>query len=208
MEPEDSVDTHPGWMRLGGSLVKDSRNYGELTLEEIIQHSSNMGTSKLALSVPKQFLLDTYYNMGLMSDTELNMAGESSGIFHERSRWSEFELATLSFGYGISVTTAQLGRLYATLANGGIKTPLNVIKSPEQSSWQAQSERVISEENANAIVQMMESVTQRGGTATKASVPGYRVAGKTGTSRKSGGWWIRRRVRQHFAGIAPVSDPG
>ncbi|MCG7812467.1 peptidoglycan glycosyltransferase FtsI, partial [Alteromonas sp. MCA-1] len=77
VEPEDSVNTHPGWMRLGGSLVKDSRNYGELTLEEIIQHSSNMGTSKLALSVPKQFLLDTYYNMGLMSDTGLNMAGES-----------------------------------------------------------------------------------------------------------------------------------
>ena len=143
-----------------------------------------MGTSKLALSVPKQFLLDTYYNMGLMSDTGLNMAGESSGIFHERSRWSEFELATLSFGYGISVTTAQLGRLYATLANGGIKTPLNVIKSPEQPSWQAQSERVISEENANAIVQMMESVTQRGGTATKASVPGYRVAGKQEQAEK------------------------
>ena len=72
VEAEDVVDTNPGWMRLGGSLVKDSRNYGELTLEEIIQHSSNMGTSKLALSVPKQFLLDTYYNIGLMSDTGLN----------------------------------------------------------------------------------------------------------------------------------------
>lgn len=164
---EDVVDTNPGWMRLGGSLVKDSRNYGELTLEEIIQHSSNMGTSKLALSVPKQFLLDTYYNIGLMSDTGLNMAGESSGIFYDRSRWSEFELATLSFGYGISVTTAQLGRLYATLANGGIKQPLNIIKSPQQTGWQGQPERVISEENAKAIVQMMESVTQRGGTAKK-----------------------------------------
>ncbi|WP_421712169.1 penicillin-binding transpeptidase domain-containing protein [Alteromonas abrolhosensis] len=207
VEPEDSVNTHPGWMRLGGSLVKDSRNYGELTLEEIIQHSSNMGTSKLALSVPKQFLLDTYYNMGLMSDTGLNMAGESSGIFHERSRWSEFELATLSFGYGISVTTAQLGRLYATLANGGIKTPLNIIKSPEQPSWQAQSERVISEENAKAIVQMMESVTQRGGTAIKASVPGYRVAGKTGTSRKAVAGGYGEEYVNIFAGIAPVSDP-
>jgi cell division protein FtsI (penicillin-binding protein 3) len=145
--------------------------------------------------------------MGLMSDTGLNMAGESSGIFHERSRWSEFELATLSFGYGISVTTAQLGRLYATLANGGVKTPLNIIKSPEQPSWQAQSERVISEENAKSIVQMMESVTQRGGTATKAAVPGYRVAGKTGTSRKAVAGGYGEEYVNIFAGIAPVSDP-
>ena len=203
----DSIDTNPGWMRLGGSLVKDSRNYGELTLEEIIQHSSNMGTSKLALSVPKQFLLDTYYNIGLMSDTGLNMAGESSGIFNERSRWSEFELATLSFGYGISVTTAQLGRLYATLANGGIKQPLNIIQSPKQSGWQAQPERVVSEPNAKAIVQMMESVTHRGGTARKAAVPGYRVAGKTGTSRKAVAGGYGEEYVNIFAGIAPVSDP-
>jgi cell division protein FtsI (penicillin-binding protein 3) len=207
VKPQDTVDTYPGWMRLGGSLVKDSQNYGELSLEEIIQHSSNMGTSKLALSVPKQFLLDTYYNMGLMSDTGLNMAGESSGIFHERSRWSEFELATLSFGYGISVTTAQLARLYTTLANGGVKQPLNIIKSPQQASWQGQSERVISEANANAIVEMMESVTQRGGTARKAAIPGYRVAGKTGTSRKAVAGGYGEEYVNIFAGIAPVSDP-
>ncbi|WP_334030126.1 penicillin-binding transpeptidase domain-containing protein [Alteromonas sp. P256] len=207
VEPNDTIDTSPGWMRLGGSLVKDSRNYGELSLEEIIQHSSNMGTSKLGLSVPKNFLLDTYYNLGLMSDTGLNMSGESSGIFHERSRWSKFELATLSFGYGISVTTAQLARLYATIANGGIKTPLNMVKSPEQPAWQGQAERVISEENAKAIVQMMESVTQRGGTATKAAVPGYRVAGKTGTSRKAVAGGYGEEYVNIFAGIAPVSDP-
>ena len=207
VKPTDSVDTNPGWMRLGGSLVKDTRNYGELTLEEIIQHSSNMGTSKLALSVPKQFLLDTYYNIGLMSDTGLNMSGESSGIFNERSRWSDFELATLSFGYGISVTTAQLGRLYATLANGGIKQPLNIVQSPKQSGWQPQPERVVSEVNAKAIVHMMESVTQRGGTAQKAAIPGYRVAGKTGTSRKAVAGGYGEEYVNIFAGIAPVSNP-
>jgi len=207
VKAEDSIDTYPGWMRLGGSLVKDSRNHGELTLEEIIQHSSNMGTSKLALSVPKQFLLDTYYNIGLMSDTGLNMAGESSGIFYERSRWSDFELATLSFGYGISVTTAQLGRLYATLANGGVKQPLNIIQSPKQTGWQGQAERVVSEQHAKSIVEMMESVTQRGGTAQKAAVPGYRVAGKTGTSRKAVAGGYGEEYVNIFAGIAPVSDP-
>nr|WP_218310008.1 penicillin-binding transpeptidase domain-containing protein [Alteromonas antoniana] len=203
----DIVDTNPGWMRLGGSLVKDFRNYGELTLEGIIQHSSNMGTSKLALSVPKPFLLDTYYNMGLMSDTGSNMPGESNGIFHERSRWSEFELATLSFGYGISVTTAQLARMYATLGNGGIKRPLQIIKKPQTEGWQPAEERVISEKNAAAILEMMESVTQKGGTAVKAAVPGYRVAGKTGTSRKAVAGGYGEEYVNIFAGVAPVSNP-
>ncbi|WP_411270226.1 penicillin-binding transpeptidase domain-containing protein [Alteromonas sp. CYL-A6] len=201
------IDTNPGWMRLGGSLVKDFRNYGELTLEEIIQHSSNMGTSKLALSVPKQFLLDTYYNMGLMSDTGSNMPGESAGIFHERSRWSEFELATLSFGYGISVTTAQLARMYATLANGGVKRPLTIIKNPKTTGWQSGEERVVSEANARAVVQMMESVTQPDGTAVKAAIAGYRVAGKTGTSRKAVAGGYGEEYVNIFAGVAPVSDP-
>ncbi len=203
----DIIDTNPGWMRLGGSLVKDFRNYGELTLEGIIQHSSNMGTSKLALSVPKQFLLDTYYNMGLMSDTGSNMPGESNGIFHERSRWSDFELATLSFGYGISVTTAQLARMYATLGNGGVKRPLQIIKKPQTEGWQPAEERVISEKNAAALLEMMESVTQKGGTAVKAAVPGYRVAGKTGTSRKAVAGGYGEEYVNIFAGVAPVSNP-
>ncbi len=207
VEVGDVIDTNPGWMRLGGSLVKDFRNYGELSLEEIIQHSSNMGTSKLALSVPKPFLLDTYYNMGLMSDTGSNMPGESSGIFHERSRWSEFELATLSFGYGISVTTAQLARMYATIANGGIKRPLNIIKHPKPKTWQGGEERVVSQANAAAIIHMMESVTQKGGTAVKAAIPGYRVAGKTGTSRKAVAGGYGEEYVNIFAGIAPVSNP-
>ncbi|WP_218354103.1 penicillin-binding transpeptidase domain-containing protein [Alteromonas lipotrueiana] len=207
VEINDSVDTHPGWMRLGGSLVKDHRNYGELTLEEIIQHSSNMGTSRLALGVPKNFLLDTYYNMGLMTDTGTNMPGESDGIFHERNRWSKFELATLSFGYGISVTTAQLARMYATIANGGIKHPLKIVKRPESKGWKPQDERVLSEKNANAVMNMLESVVQRGGTATKAAIAGYRVGGKTGTSRKAVAGGYGEEYVNIFAGIAPLSDP-
>ena len=131
----DTVDTYPGWMRLGGSLVKDHRNLGKLTLEEIIQHSSNMGTSKLALGVPKPFLLNMVYSMGLTSDTGINMPGESNGLFHERTRWSDFELATLSFGYGISVTTAQLARMYATLANGGISMPSQTFIVRSHNVW-------------------------------------------------------------------------
>ncbi|HCB10550.1 MAG TPA: peptidoglycan glycosyltransferase FtsI, partial [Alteromonas sp.] len=203
----DIVDTSPGWMRLGGSLVKDFRNYGKLSLAEIIQHSSNMGTSKLALSVPKPFLLDTYYNMGLMSDTGINMPGESSGIFHERSRWSEFELATLSFGYGISVTTAQLARMYSTIASGGIKRPLNIVKNTDNQAYKPGAERVISEQNAKAIMAMMETVTQEDGSGVKARIPGYRVAGKTGTSRKAVAGGYGEEYVNIFAGIAPLNDP-
>ncbi|MFS1702020.1 peptidoglycan glycosyltransferase FtsI [Aestuariibacter sp. GS-14] len=207
VKPNDIVDTSPGWMRLGGSLVKDVRNYGKLSLAEIIQHSSNMGTSKLALSVPKQFLLDTYYNMGLMSDTGVNMPGESTGIFHERNRWSEFELATLSFGYGISVTTAQLARMYATIAAGGIKRPLNIVRDTESSAYKPAEERVISESNAKAILAMMETVTQDDGSGVKARIPGYRVGGKTGTSRKAVAGGYGEEYVNIFAGVAPITNP-
>ena len=203
----DTVDTYPGWMRLGGSLVKDHRNLGKLTLEEIIQHSSNMGTSKLALGVPKPFLLNMVYSMVLTSDTGINMPGESNGLFHERTRWSDFELATLSFGYGISVTTAQLARMYATLANGGISMPLRVVQQPESDVYRPQPQRVVSEKNARAVLEMMESVVLRGGTAPKAAVPGYRVGGKTGTSRKAVAGGYGDEYVNIFAGVAPLSDP-
>ncbi len=201
--PEETINTHPGWMRLGGSRVQDPKNLGEVDLRTIIQKSSNMGTSKLALSVPREFLLDTYYNMGLMSETGMNLLGESNGIFHERSRWSDFELATLSFGYGISVTTAQIARMYTILANGGINRELSVIKD----GLQRHAEPVFSTETTQQVLEMMESVTQDEGSGTRAAIKGYRVAGKTGTSRKAVAGGYGEEYVNIFAGIAPVSDP-
>jgi len=203
VEMDTVIDTSPGWMRVGGSMVRDSRNYGKLDLTGIIRKSSNMGTSKLALSVPKQFLIDQYYNMGLMSDTGSNLIGESSGIFHERSRWSEFELSTLSFGYGLSVTTAQIARMYSILGSGGIKRPLSMIKSDQK----VPEERVLSKHIAQEVLSMMESVVNKGGSGTKARVPSYRVAGKTGTSRKAVAGGYGEEYVSIFAGVAPVSDP-
>jgi cell division protein FtsI (penicillin-binding protein 3) len=197
------IDTSPGWMHLGGNIVKDTFNRGEINLTEIIRKSSNMGTSKLALSVPKEFLLDMYYNVGLMSDSGANMLGESSGIFNDRSRWSDFELATLSFGYGISVTALQLAKMYSILGDGGIKRPLSIVKQTEP----VQSERVISAQATKSVLQMMESVVNQNGTAIKAAVPGYRVAGKTGTSRKANKNGYGEEYVNIFAGVAPVSDP-
>ncbi|XOV81058.1 MAG: penicillin-binding transpeptidase domain-containing protein [Aestuariibacter sp.] len=197
------IDTAPGWMRLGGSIVRDSRNYGEMDLTHIIQKSSNMGTSKLALSVPKQQFIDLYYELGLIGDSGSNLLGESGGIFHERRRWSDFELATLSFGYGLSVTTLQLARMYTTLGSGGIRRPLSIIKS----SQEVEGERALSTSTARAVVDMMEHVILDGGTGTKAQVPGYRVAGKTGTSRKAVAGGYGEEYVNIFAGLAPVSAP-
>jgi cell division protein FtsI (penicillin-binding protein 3) len=197
------IDTSPGWMHLGGNIVRDPRNYGKIDLTEIIRKSSNMGTSKLALSVPKEFLLDMYYNVGLMSDTGANLLGETNGIFNDRSRWSDFELSTLSFGYGISVTALQLARMYSILGDGGVKRPLSIVKSDQP----VESERVISAQATADILHMMESVIQEGGSAQQARVPGYRVAGKTGTSRKAEANGYGEEYVNIFAGVAPVSDP-
>ena len=197
------IDTSPGWMHLGGNIVRDSRNYGEIDLTDIIRKSSNMGTSKLALSVPKEFLLDMFYNVGLMSDSGANLLGESDGIFNDQGRWSDFELSTLSFGYGISVTALQLARMYSILGDGGMRRPLSIIKSNKA----VESERVISQQATKQLLEMMETVTQKDGSAEQASVPGYRVAGKTGTSRKAIANGYGEEYVNIFAGVAPVSDP-
>ena len=201
--PHTKINTSPGMMHLGGRIVRDGKNYGELDLTDIIRHSSNMGTSKLALSVPKEYLIDMFYNVGLMSDSGANLLGETNGIFNERPRWSDFDIATLSFGYGISVTALQLARMYSILGDGGIKRSLSIVKSDQPS----ESERVISEKGARQILEMMETVVQEKGTARKAAVPGYRVAGKTGTSRKAIANGYGEEYVNIFAGVAPVSDP-
>ncbi|MER2491887.1 penicillin-binding transpeptidase domain-containing protein [Catenovulum sediminis] len=197
------MNTSPGWMQIGGRRVRDSKNHGELTLEGILKKSSNVGTTKLALSLPSENFLDAFYNAGFGSDTGTGLLGESSGIFYDRRRWSDFELATLSFGYGVSVTPVQLAQMYATLANGGIRRPLSILKLDEP----LPGERVFSHSSANQLIRMMESVTAEDGTGKKAAVDGYRVAGKTGTSRKAVAGGYGNDYVGLFAGLAPVSNP-
>ncbi|WP_448548934.1 penicillin-binding transpeptidase domain-containing protein [Thalassotalea fusca] len=195
------VDTHPGWMRLGGSRVSDPINRGKLSLEEILITSSNMGTTKLALDMPKEFLLDKFFESGFGSDTGTNLIGESVGVMHDRSRWSEFELATLSWGYGLAVTPLQLARLYSAIGNGGVKRPLSIVKADKI----AEGERIFSQQNTRSLLTMLEGVVEEG--AKKARVPGYRVAGKTGTSRKSVVGGYGNDYVGLFGGVAPVSNP-
>lgn len=205
---EDKIDTAPGYMRVGRARVRDSRNYGKMDMRGILQHSSNVGVAKLALSMPKEHFLDTFYNLGFGGDTGLGLIGESSGLFGHKTRWSKFELATLSFGYSLSVTTAQLARMYATLGNDGVRLPLSILKLDENAIANLQGERVISSTTSRKVLDMMESVLEDEGTGRKARVAGYRISGKTGTSRivaKGGGYGSN--YIGSFGGVAPASDP-
>ena len=195
------IDTSPGWMRLGGRRVNDPINRGKLSIEEILVTSSNMGTTKLALSVPKNFLLDKFFDAGFADDTGTGLVGESSGMMHDRPRWSKFELATLSWGYGLAITPMQLARFYATLANGGIKRELSIVKTEQVN----EGVRIFSQANTEAVMAMLETVVDKH--VKKAKVADYRVGGKTGTSFKAVAGGYGNDYVGLFAGVAPISDP-
>ncbi|MFW7522528.1 penicillin-binding transpeptidase domain-containing protein [Vibrio ostreicida] len=197
------IDTGNGRMRLGGQTVRDTSKVGKADLTTILKKSSNVGVAKLALDMPLEALLGMYSSVGFGEISGLNLVGETSGIFPNRRRWSKFEIATLAFGYGLSITPLQLAHAYATLGNYGQYQPIHIIESNQQDL----SRQVMDKEHARMVLEMLETVTQPGGTAKKAAVSGYRVAAKTGTSRKAiaGGYGDEYFV--YTAGVAPVSDP-
>lgn len=199
------INTSPGWMRLGGRRVSDPINRGKMLPEDILIHSSNMGTSKLALSLPKGYYLDKFFEAGFGEQTGIELIGESSGIMHQRERWSKFELATLSYGMGIAATPLQLARFYSTLANGGVKKTLTILKRDEKTEQFGDSERVFSQENSLAVVNMLESVVNDH--VARAKVEGYRVGGKTGTAFKALAGGYGNDYVGLFSGIAPISNP-
>ncbi|RZG03206.1 peptidoglycan glycosyltransferase FtsI [Pseudoalteromonas sp. CO348] len=199
----DTIDTYPGWMNLSGGLVKDTRNNGELSLREILKISSNMGVAKISQMLPKEYFINLYQDVGFGEPTGSNMIGESAGLFYPNRRWSNFEIATLSYGYAVSVSTAQMARLYAMFGAGGILRPLTIVKQDEI----PEGKRIFSEQDTHAVVEMMESVFERGGTAHNVKVDGYRAAGKTGTSEKAVAGGYGDEYVGYFAGVAPVSDP-
>lgn len=199
----DLVDTSPGYMSLGGSRVSDPKNRGLLSMADVLKYSSNMGSSKLALSTSKEAFLEVFYRLGLVDESGIDLIGESTGIFNDRRRWSDSEIARLSYGYGISVTVAQLARMYTTIAAGGISKPLSIVKT----ELEKPQDRVVDEDIARNVMHMMESVITREGSGKHAVVEGYRLAGKTGTSQKAIPGGYGHEYVNTFAGIGPVSDP-
>lgn len=198
------VNTHPGYMRLGWKTIRDHRNYGELSITEILTKSSNIGVSKLALQMGGENLWNDYQRLGLGSPVGLGIPGESSGkIGVKNNNWSDLETATLSYGYGLAITPLQLAQAYQALANSGLKKPLTLIQGNHQ-----RGEQVMPSGIANNVVTMLETVIGPGGTAKRGQVGGYRVAGKTGTVHKVGAdGYEDERYRSVFAGIAPADKP-
>ncbi|HDY7839088.1 TPA: peptidoglycan glycosyltransferase FtsI [Vibrio vulnificus] len=197
------IDTGDGILQVGGSRVRDTSKVGKADLTEILKKSSNIGVTKLSMEMPVEAILGMYNSVGLGEPSGLNLVGEVTGIFPTRSRWSPIERATLSFGYGLSITPIQLAHAYATLGNEGMYEPIHIIKSNDRDM----AKQVVSKQHAREVLNMLETVTQKGGSARRAAVPGYRVGAKTGTSRKATAGGYSDEYITYTAGVAPVSDP-
>ncbi|MFK8067634.1 MAG: peptidoglycan D,D-transpeptidase FtsI family protein [Gammaproteobacteria bacterium] len=202
-KPDTMIDTRPGQYRVGRHMVRDIHNYEVIDVSTVIKKSSNVGVSKIALSMEAEVLWNTFDQIGLGTVSGVGFPGEASGRLRDYSSWRDIEQATMSFGYGMSVTTLQLAQAYMVLANKGVMTIPSLIKveQPEE------GDRVMSEKTARLVLEMMEGVVQTG-TGKQARIPGYRVAGKTGTAHKSSsGGYAEDRYQSVFAGIVPVSNP-
>ena len=199
------IDTAPGYFRVAGNTISDFRNYGTLDISHIIQKSSNVGMTKIALRIPKEKLWETFSDFGFGEYPESGFPGESNGVMPFFGAWGEIEQATLSYGYGLSVSPLQLAQSYSILANGGIAKPVSFLSGGKA---QTEERRLISKEIARQVVSMLELAVNKEGTGSRAAIEGYRVAGKTGTVKKLGdNGYTKDTYLSLFAGMAPASNP-
>jgi cell division protein FtsI (penicillin-binding protein 3) len=198
------VDTTPGQIRLGKAVIRDSRNYGKISLAKVIQKSSNVGASKIALALSDETLWKVHARLGFGNATDSGFPGEAEGLLSHARHWRDIEKATLAYGYGLSVTPLQLARAYSVLAGNGVLKTVSFLRIDDV----VEGERVISASTARQVSRMLEAVVQEGGTGTRAQIAGYKVAGKTGTVKKAvAGGYSDDRYIAVFAGIAPASQP-
>lgn len=202
--PDSTVDTSPGYLRVGGKTLLDPVDYGVLDLSHVISKSSQVGISKLALSLEAQSLWEVFHRFGLGQHTASGFPGERSGDLPNRPRWRPIEQANFAFGYGLSATPLQVAQAYGVFAAKGVRRPVSLLKLDQAPA----GERVVEPEVARGVTRMLHAVTQSGGTGTRAALPAYDVAGKTGTVHKvgAGGYAVDRYISV-FAGFAPASDP-
>ena len=190
------VDTSP--IKIGKKVIKDPNDLGVTDLATILRKSSNAGMSRISLTLDSENLWEMLNNFGFGSLSTSGFPGEAWGELHHHSLWGDLGKATLSYGYGVSVTPLQLAQAYATLANDGIRMPITLLAGQI-----GEGQKVISEETAYDVRLMLE------GTSKKAAIEGYRVGGKSGTAKKTSGsgGYTEDRYRSFFAGIAPLDDP-
>lgn len=202
----DEINTSPGAITIQGQRITDTRNHGTITPAEVIQYSSNIGASKIAFKMTPQQQWQMYHDVGFGQDLGLFLPGETMGYIRPAAEWQKIDQASSSFGYGFNINLMQLAHAYMVIANQGELKPLSVIKrNPENDTAGRQ---IISATVAQNVLEMMEAVVAKGGTAPQAKVDGYRVAGKTGTVHltKAGGYEANQYLSL-FAGIVPVSNP-
>jgi cell division protein FtsI (penicillin-binding protein 3) len=202
--PDSVVDTAPGFLKVGTKVFEDEHNLGAVDLATILAKSSNVGTAKVALSLKPEQIWSTLTGLGLGQVSGSGYPGESAGMLSHYSHWRPIGIATLSHGYGLSVTPLQLAHAYATIGAGGVRRPISF----ERVSGPVPGEQVLDPKVAHELVELMEQVVEKGGTATRASLIGYRVSGKTGTAFKSiAGGYSTDRIMAVFAGLVPASHP-
>ena len=201
--PKSIVDTSPGTLTIGNATIHDAHRSGPLTVEEVIQKSSNVGAAKLALALPPEAMWDTLSGAGFGVPPRTGFPGEVAGRLRPAKSWRPIEQATMAYGHGISVNLVQLARAYTIFATDGELKPVTLFKE----AGPVAGRPVLKPEIAREVRHMLEMVVGPGGTAPKAQVIGYRVAGKTGTAHKlEGGNYVNRYVSS-FVGFAPVSNP-
>ncbi len=201
-KPDTPVDTTPGTLSIAGHIVRDVHNVGFINVTKVLTKSSNVGAAKIALTLPNEHLYDVFHRFGFGESTGCGFPGESPGMLPGARTWGILEKVTLAYGYGLNVTPLQLAQAYAALANGGRLRPPTFVKNalnPDNA--------VVDPEIARNIVAMLETVVTPEGTGLKAAVPNYRVAGKTGTSRRAVSGGYESRYISLFAGLVPASNP-
>ena len=198
------IDTSPGSLWVNGRVItQDNNNLGVIDLTTLLARSSNVGAAKLALQLDQEHLWSTLSKFGLGRVTESGFPGESAGVLQDVRYWNPVGQATLSYGYGVSVTALQLAQAYAVFAAGGVRRPVSLLALEDIPD----GEQVISAQTAMTLQDMLETVVAQG-SGRRAQVANYRVAGKTGTAWKSGETgYTGDRYRAVFGGFAPVSNP-
>ena len=204
VDPNALIETH-GVYHLGRNVVKDIHNYGTMDLTLVLQKSSNIAVTKLAMSMPPEYFWGVYSNLGFGTSAGVGFPGEASGSLLDYQGWHEFDQAILSFGYGVSTSILQLARAYTALADDGIVHSVSLLKRDEDPD----AKRIFKPATTRRVRDMLEHVISKEGTAYQARVEGYRVAGKTGTVKKAAasGGYTSDKYLSVFVGMAPASNP-
>ncbi len=202
--PLSTVNTSPGHFLIDGNPVRDEHNLGVISVTQVLQHSSNVGMSKMTLALPPQQLWGLLHRVGFGERTDSGFPGESAGVLVNHRIWRPFVLATLAFGYGISVTPLQLAHAYSVFANNGKLVPVSLLRINEN----PKAKQVMDANIAQQMLTMLKAVVATGGTGTRADIQGYSVAGKTGTAQiaRPGGYEKHHHIAT-FVGIAPTNNP-